>query len=374
MAAAAEAGHALALGKCSSPVSSLAAAGASSPAGAFPRLRAHQQPDGGPAGAAARWARRCGPQCCGFAVARGHAPLPRCQGRPGPPRTPDAPPKCAARQVLALQAEESAVCSSETFAEPLDSDPCSSYPPAKAQAHLDGLAAWRLAFEGPQPAAPIAQATPGIDVIGMLRCVLRVCGVFASVQLARQGLLAARFLRGGFSRVQPCTSRVQPIAPQPWHAHARRQHMSMEDVVAVTPGYLDHSQAPSPAEALTPGMRMIVVSWMVEVAEEFRLQQETLHLAVGLLDRFLCSTQDVPRCVLQLLAVACVLLAAKDLEVRQRQRQQHQQQPVAAPAHAAANRQQLLPVVLTFAFRACVQVVQPTVEQLCTVTANHFKV
>lgn len=35
------------------------------------------------------------------------------------------------------------------------------------------------------------------------------------------------------------------------------------------------------------GSRMIVVSWMVEVAEEFGLQQETLHLAVVLLDRFL---------------------------------------------------------------------------------------
>jgi hypothetical protein len=36
---------------------------------------------------------------------------------------------------------------------------------------------------------------------------------------------------------------------------------------------------------------MIVVSWMVEVAEEFRLQQETLHLAIGLLDRFLSSEE-----------------------------------------------------------------------------------
>lgn len=39
------------------------------------------------------------------------------------------------------------------------------------------------------------------------------------------------------------------------------------------------------------GVRMIVVSWMVEVAEEFRLQQETLHMAVLLLDRFLASAE-----------------------------------------------------------------------------------
>lgn len=39
------------------------------------------------------------------------------------------------------------------------------------------------------------------------------------------------------------------------------------------------------------GVRMIVVSWMVEVAEEFRLQQETLHMAVLLLDRFMGNSE-----------------------------------------------------------------------------------
>lgn len=38
-------------------------------------------------------------------------------------------------------------------------------------------------------------------------------------------------------------------------------------------------------------MRMIVSSWMCEVAAEFRLQQETLFLAVALLDRFLSASK-----------------------------------------------------------------------------------
>jgi hypothetical protein len=62
--------------------------------------------------------------------------------------------------------------------------------------------------------------------------------------------------------------------------------------------FLDpHRQAAAAGSSdfLTPGMRMIVASWMVEVAEEFRLQQETLHLAAGLLDRFLSSTQVCSR-------------------------------------------------------------------------------
>ncbi|KAF6257557.1 cyclin-like protein [Scenedesmus sp. NREL 46B-D3] len=93
--------------------------------------------------------------------------------------------------------------------------------------------------------------------------------------------------------------------------------MNVEQELHPPRQFLDsHRQAAAAGSSdfLTPGMRMIVASWMVEVAEEFRLQQETLHLAAGLLDRFLSSTQDVPRCVLQLLAVACLMLAAKDLE------------------------------------------------------------
>eukprot|EP00879_Flechtneria_rotunda_P011673 GHRR01012193.1.p1 GENE.GHRR01012193.1~~GHRR01012193.1.p1 ORF type:complete len:326 (+),score=95.11 GHRR01012193.1:278-1255(+) len=63
------------------------------------------------------------------------------------------------------------------------------------------------------------------------------------------------------------------------------------------------------------GSRMIVVSWMVEVAEEFGLQQETLHAAVSLLDSFLSTSNGVPRCVLQLVAVGCIFMACKTLEV-----------------------------------------------------------
>jgi hypothetical protein len=62
-------------------------------------------------------------------------------------------------------------------------------------------------------------------------------------------------------------------------------------------------------------MRLIVASWVVEVAEEFGMQQETLHLGVALLDRFLSATRGVPRGVLQLAAVAAVLVASKEQEV-----------------------------------------------------------
>lgn len=63
---------------------------------------------------------------------------------------------------------------------------------------------------------------------------------------------------------------------------------------SVSATYLVNHQNTS--EFVSPQMRLIVVSWMVEVADEFCLQQETLHLAVSLLDRFLSSTQVLLLC------------------------------------------------------------------------------
>jgi len=61
-------------------------------------------------------------------------------------------------------------------------------------------------------------------------------------------------------------------------------------------------------------MRAAALSWLVEVCQEFCLVQETLHLGAALLDRFLSATRAVPRSQLQLLAVTCLLIAAKHEE------------------------------------------------------------
>ncbi|PNH08276.1 Cyclin-D-2 [Tetrabaena socialis] len=61
-----------------------------------------------------------------------------------------------------------------------------------------------------------------------------------------------------------------------------------------------------------------VVSWMVEVVTAVGLSEETLHSAVSLLDRFVQGTETLPpEHVLQLLALACVSIAAKHEEVAQ---------------------------------------------------------
>ncbi|KAL0702046.1 hypothetical protein Bca4012_058168 [Brassica carinata] len=61
-------------------------------------------------------------------------------------------------------------------------------------------------------------------------------------------------------------------------------------------------------------MRTILVDWLVEVAEEYRLLPETLYLAVNCLDRYL-SGNVITKQNLQLLGVSCIMIAAKYEEV-----------------------------------------------------------
>ena len=58
------------------------------------------------------------------------------------------------------------------------------------------------------------------------------------------------------------------------------------------PDYMqNHSADHQPKNYIDQNMRMIVVSWLVEVAAEYELHQDTLFLAAALLDRFLSVAQ-----------------------------------------------------------------------------------
>jgi len=65
---------------------------------------------------------------------------------------------------------------------------------------------------------------------------------------------------------------------------------------------------------ITHSMRAILVDWLVEVAEEYKLQTETLYLAVSYIDRFL-SYMSVQRAKLQLVGTACMFIASKYEEI-----------------------------------------------------------
>lgn len=65
---------------------------------------------------------------------------------------------------------------------------------------------------------------------------------------------------------------------------------------------------------ITYTMRSILVDWLVEVAEEYKLQCDTLFMAVSYVDRFL-STMAVIRSKLQLLGTSAMFVAAKYEEI-----------------------------------------------------------
>ncbi|XP_056416319.1 cyclin-A1 [Hyla sarda] len=65
---------------------------------------------------------------------------------------------------------------------------------------------------------------------------------------------------------------------------------------------------------ITSAMRTILVDWLAEVQEEYKLRNETLFLAINYLDRFL-SCMSVLRGKLQLVGTASILLASKYEEI-----------------------------------------------------------
>eukprot|EP00195_Chlamydomonas_chlamydogama_P010582 CAMPEP_0202902368 /NCGR_PEP_ID=MMETSP1392-20130828/16812_1 /ASSEMBLY_ACC=CAM_ASM_000868 /TAXON_ID=225041 /ORGANISM="Chlamydomonas chlamydogama, Strain SAG 11-48b" /LENGTH=373 /DNA_ID=CAMNT_0049589121 /DNA_START=264 /DNA_END=1385 /DNA_ORIENTATION=+ len=94
------------------------------------------------------------------------------------------------------------------------------------------------------------------------------------------------------------------------YAAAIFQHVRETELLRrPNPNYLEQYQPD-----VNSKMRAILVDWLVEVAEEYKLCADTLYLTVNYIDRFL-STHIVQRSQLQLVGVACMWLAAKYEEI-----------------------------------------------------------
>lgn len=61
-------------------------------------------------------------------------------------------------------------------------------------------------------------------------------------------------------------------------------------------------------------MRTILVDWLIEVHNKFKLMPETLYLTVNILDRYL-SMKTVNRRELQLVGISSMLIACKYEEI-----------------------------------------------------------
>ena len=62
-------------------------------------------------------------------------------------------------------------------------------------------------------------------------------------------------------------------------------------------------------------MRLILIDWMVQVARRFRLLNDTLFLTVAYMDRYLQRTETVEKSKMQLIGIACMMLASKNEEI-----------------------------------------------------------
>nr|XP_043615742.1 cyclin-A1-3-like [Erigeron canadensis] len=67
-------------------------------------------------------------------------------------------------------------------------------------------------------------------------------------------------------------------------------------------------------EDITPSIRAILIDWLVEVAEDYRLLPETLYLTINYVDRYL-SGNPIHLYKIQLLGVACMMIASKYEEI-----------------------------------------------------------
>ncbi|KAI3761133.1 hypothetical protein L1987_51541 [Smallanthus sonchifolius] len=86
-------------------------------------------------------------------------------------------------------------------------------------------------------------------------------------------------------------------------------NMEMEAKRRPMPEYIEKVQ-----KDVSLNMRGVLVDWLVEVAEEYKLLSETLYLTISYIDRFL-STTVLNRQRLQLLGVSSMLIAAKYEEI-----------------------------------------------------------
>ncbi|XP_041665181.1 G1/S-specific cyclin-E2-like isoform X2 [Cheilinus undulatus] len=62
---------------------------------------------------------------------------------------------------------------------------------------------------------------------------------------------------------------------------------------------------------LKPGMRSILLDWLIEVSEEYTLHRQTFYLAQDYFDRFMLTQDNIEKNLLQLIGITCLFIAAK---------------------------------------------------------------
>lgn len=62
---------------------------------------------------------------------------------------------------------------------------------------------------------------------------------------------------------------------------------------------------------LQPRMRAILLDWLIEVCEVYKLHRETYYLTIDYLDRYLSLKENISKNQLQLIGITCLFIASK---------------------------------------------------------------
>lgn len=108
--------------------------------------------------------------------------------------------------------------------------------------------------------------------------------------------------------------RQAPIPPLKWADRAEMWKLICKKETGMY-RRLDQLQILRRHQAIQPRMRAILLDWLIEVCEVYKLHRETFYLAVDFIDRYLSVTEGIPKTRLQLLGVSCLFIAAKIEEI-----------------------------------------------------------
>ncbi|XP_055849912.1 G1/S-specific cyclin-E [Episyrphus balteatus] len=113
--------------------------------------------------------------------------------------------------------------------------------------------------------------------------------------------------------VEPSEPRSCPLPALSWaNASDVWNFMCKKDEAA---SYLRDSTMLDNHPGLQPRMRAILLDWLIEVCEVYKLHRETYYLAVDYLDRYLSTQKRVQKTHLQLIGITCLFIAAKVEEI-----------------------------------------------------------
>ncbi|KAK7864292.1 hypothetical protein R5R35_009548 [Gryllus longicercus] len=66
---------------------------------------------------------------------------------------------------------------------------------------------------------------------------------------------------------------------------------------------------------LTPRMRSILLDWLIEVCDVYKLHRQTYHLCLDYIDRYLSRQSNIPKQQLQLIGITSLFIASKVEEI-----------------------------------------------------------